>query len=79
MDGGRRRGLNGCSIGSSFRQNDALVFQWEAGPALCIFFHLALGDNNGTERFGSMQPVFHVGKDARETQVVLWGWYGWLG
>ena len=78
MDGGGRRGRNGGSSGSARRQDDALGCRWEAVPPLCLFLRLALGGNDGTERFGGIQLGCHVGKDARETQVVLWGRRGRL-
>ena len=73
VDGGRRRGRNGGSGGGSRRQYDALDCRWETVPPLCLLFRLALGGNDGTERFGCMHSVRHVGKDACKTQVVLWG------
>ena len=73
MDGGGRQGQNRGSGGGALRQDDALVCRWEAVPPLCLLFHLAMGGNEGTERFGCMNPGRHVGKDARETQMVLWG------
>ena len=79
MDGEGRRGRNGGSGGSALRQDDALDCWWEAVPPLCLFLHLALGGYNGTERFRGMQPGRHVGKDACETQMVLWCQCGWLG
>ena len=79
MDGGGRRGRNGGSGGSTRRQDDALGCWWEAVPPLCLFFRLALGGDGGRECFGGMQLGRHVGKDARETQVVLWGRSGQLG
>ena len=41
-------------------------------PFLC----LTLGNNNVTERFCSVQPGCHVGQDARDTGMVLWGQIG---
>ena len=79
VDGEGRRGRNGGSGGGACRQDDALGCQWEAVPPLCLIFRLALGGDDGTESFGCMQPGRHVGKDARETQVVLWGQRGRLG
>ena len=76
---GGRRGRNGGSSGGSRRQDYTLGCWGEAVPPLCLLFRLALVDNNGTERFGCMQPGRHVGKEARETQVVLWGRRGRLG
>ena len=78
MNGGRRQGQNGGSGGGARRQDDALGCRWEAVPPLCLLFYLALGGNNGTERFGCMQPGRDVSKDVRETQVVLWGRRGRL-
>ena len=78
MDGGGRRDRNGGSGGSACCQDDALGCWWEAVPPLCLFFRLALGGNDRTERFGGMQMGRHIGKDARETQVVLWGRRGKL-
>ena len=79
MDGGGRQGWNGGSGGSACRQDDALGCSWEAVPSLCLFFCLALGGDNVAERFRGVQPGCHVGKDARETQVVLWGRLGRRG
>ena len=79
MDGRGRRGLNGGSGGSACHQDDALGCWWEAVPPLCLFFRLALGGDNGVERFRGVQPGRHVGQDARETQVVLWGQLGRRG
>ena len=78
MDGTGWQGRNGGSIGGARRQDDALGFWWEAVPPLCLLFCLALGGNDWTERFGCMQPGRHVGKNARETQVFLWGRRGRL-
>ena len=79
MDEGGRRGRNGVSGGGACRQDEALGSRWEAVPPRCLLFRLALGGNDGTEHFSCMQPGRHVGKDARETQVVLWGRRGRLG
>ena len=79
MDGGGRRGWNGGSGGSDRCQDDALSCRWEAVPPICLFFRLALGGDDGAERFCGMQPVFHVGQDACDTQVVLWVRLGRLG
>ena len=79
MDGGGQRGQNGGSGGSPRRQDDALGYWWEVVPPLCLFLRLELGGNGGAERFCVVQPGRHVGQDARETQVVLWGWLGRLG
>ena len=40
---------------------------------------LALGSDNGTERFRGVQPGRHIGQGARDTQVVLWVRLGWIG
>ena len=66
-----RRGWNGGSGGGACRKDDALGYWWEAVPPLCLLFRLALGSDDGTERFGCVQPGRHVGKDVHETQVVL--------
>ena len=79
MNGGGWRVRNGGSGGGACRKHDALGCQWEVVPLLCLLFHLALGGNDGTERFGCMQPGCHVRKDVRETQVVLWGRRGGFG
>ena len=79
MDGGGRRSWNGGSGGGACRQYDVLGCQWEAVPPLCLLFRIVLGGDDGTERFGCMQPGRNVGKDARETQVLLWGRSGRLG
>ena len=79
MDGGGRRGRNGGSSGSARRQDDALGCWWEAVPPLCLFFRLAMGSNDGAERFRGVQPGRHVGQDNRENQVVLWGRLGRRG
>ena len=73
MDGGGRRGRKRGSGGSARCQDDALSCWWEAVPPLCLFFRLALGGDDMSERFRGVQPGRHVGQDARETQVVLWG------
>ena len=52
---------------------------WEAVSPLCLFFRLALGGNEGAERFRGVQPVHQVGQDACETHVVLWGRLGQRG
>ena len=79
MEGGGLRGQNGGSGGSARRQDDTLGCWWEAVPPLCLFFRLALGGANGTDRFGGMQLGHYVGKDACETQVILWVRRGRLG
>ena len=42
-------------------------------------FRLALGGDDGVERFCGMQLGRHVSQDAHEIQVVLWGRLGRLG
>ena len=42
-------------------------------------FRLAMGVNDGTERFRSVEPGLHVGQDGRETHVVLWSRLGRRG
>ena len=79
MDGGGRQGRNGGSGGSTCRYDDTLGCWWEAVPPLCLFFRLALGGDNGAERFRGVQPGSQVGQYTHETQVVLWGRLGWLG
>ena len=79
MDGGGRRGRNGGSGGSARRQDDALGCWWEAVPLLCLFLRLALGGDDGVERFRGVQPGRHVGQYSRDTLVVLWGWLGRRG
>ena len=53
----------------------ARMTRWAVGGrqslTLCLFFRLAMGGDDGTERFGGMQPGRHVSKDPHETQVVL--------
>ena len=78
VNGGGRRGRTGGSGGGACCQDDALGCRWEAVQPLCLLFHLALGGDDGTESFGCMQPGRHIGKDVRETQVVLWGRRGRL-
>ena len=78
VDGGRRQGQNEGSGGGVRRQDDALSCSWEEVPPLCFLVHLALGGNDGTERFGCVQPGHDVCKDLRETHVVLWGQHGRL-
>ena len=78
VDGGRRRDRNGGSGGGACHQDDALGCRWEAVPPLCFLVHLALGGDDGTERFVYVQPGRDVCKDVCETHVVLWGWRGWL-
>ena len=68
MDGGGRRGRNGGSGGGACCQDDALGCRWEAVQPLCLLFHLALGGDDGTERFGCMQPGRDVCKNVGETQ-----------
>ena len=48
-----------------------MVCWYEAVPPLCLFFHLAMGGNDGAERFHGVNPGRHVGQDSRETTVVL--------
>ena len=79
MDGGGQRGRNGGSGGSARRQDDALGCWCKAVPPLCLFFRLALGADDGTERFVGIKPGCHVNKDACETQVVLLVRSGRLG
>ena len=74
-----RRGRNGGSGGSAFRQNDALGRWWEAVPPLGLLFRLALGGDDRADLFRGVQPVRHVGQDARETHVVLWSRLGRRG
>ena len=71
VNGGRRQGRNGASGGGNRRQDDALGFRWEAVPPLYLLVHLALGGNDGTERFDCMQLGHDVCKDVHETQMVL--------
>ena len=79
VDCGRRQGRNGGSIGSDCHQDDALGRWWETVPTLGLLFHLALGGNDGAERFCGVQPSCYVSQDARETHVVLWRWLGRRG
>ena len=51
---------------------------WEAVPPLSFLVHLALGGDDGMERFGCVQPGCNVCKDVREAHVVLWGRRGRL-
>ena len=52
---------------------------WEAVLPLGLLFRLALGGEDGEERFRGVQPVHDVGQDARETHVVLWSQLGRRG
>ena len=72
MDGGGRRGQNGGYGDGARRQDEALGCQWEVVPPLYILFRLALGSDDGTERFGCMQTGRHVSKDARDTYMRTW-------
>ena len=79
MDGGGRRGRNGGSSGSARHQDDTLGCWWEAVPPLCLFFRFVLGGDDGSKGFRGVQPGRHVGQDACETHVVLWGRLGRRG
>ena len=53
--------------------------RWEAVPYVGILFFLALGGEDGAERFCGLQPGHHVGQEARETCVILWEQLGRRG
>ena len=72
LDCGRRQGRNGGYGGSARRQDDVLGRWWETVPPLGLLFCLALGGDNGAERFCGVQLGRHVRQDARKTHVVLW-------
>ena len=69
VDCGRRQGQDGGSGGSDCRQDDALGRWWETVPPIGLLFCLALGGDNGVERFRG--PGRHISQDTRETHVVL--------
>ena len=79
MDGGRRRGWDGGPDCGTRREYDALGSGWEAVPPLSFLVHLKLGDDDGIESFGCVQPGCDVCEDVREAHVVLWSrrWHLW--
>ena len=79
VDCGRRLFRNGGSGGSACHQDDALGHWLETVAALGLLFRLALGKDDGAERFCGVQPGRHVGHDAHETHVVLWNLIGRRG
>ena len=56
VDCGRRQGRNVGFFGSARRQDDALGRWWETVPPLGLLFRLALGIDNGADRFCGGQP-----------------------
>ena len=56
VDCGMRRGRNGGSSCSAGRQDDALGRWWETVPPLGLLFCLAVGGDDGAERFYGVQP-----------------------
>ena len=72
VDCGRRRGRNGGYISSARRQDDALGRWWETVPPLGLILRLALGSDDGVERFYGVKPGRYLDQDACETHVVLW-------
>ena len=45
---------------------------WETVPSLGLLFHLSPGNEDGSERFNSVEPGRHVSQYVRETHMVLW-------
>ena len=71
MDFGRRQSRTGGSDGSACRHDEVLGRWWETVTTLGILFRLALGGDDGAERFRGVQPGCHVDHDACDTHVVL--------
>ena len=51
-----RRVRNEGSVGSACRQDDVLGCWWEVVPPLGLFSRLALGSDDGAERFHGVKP-----------------------
>ena len=78
MDGGRRIFWDGGPSAGACREDDALGSGWKAVPPLGLPVRLALGNDDGTESFGRVQPCCDVCEDVRKARVILWGRRGRL-